>query len=118
MLQEQQRAVVDARRAGTEAPVEALVLVLVFDEILFWFPLHAKGRVGEHVVKLFVRVAVVRHEITGHALGVLDTQGVAVDEVVDGLVLDQQVGAAERVGLGVVFLAEQFDVGIRVLALV
>ena len=67
-------------------------------------------------MKALVGMAVLGHKSVGLVFGILDAQGVAVDQVVDRLVLDQQVRAADGVGLGIVFLAEQFNVGIRVQA--
>ena len=56
--QEEQRAVIDARQAGAESSLEAELVVLLGDVVLLRLPLHAKGRIGQHVVKLLVRVAV------------------------------------------------------------
>ena len=66
-------------------------------------------------MEFFIWVTVVRHKAVGLVLGVLDAQRVAVDQVVDRLILDQQVGATDGIGLGVVFLAKQLNVRIRVL---
>jgi len=97
--------------------IEALLRAFLFDKIFFRFPFHAEGRVGEHVMKLSGGVAIVGHEVARKPFGVLDAEGVAIHQVVDGLVLDQEIGATDGVSLGVVFLAEQFDVRIRVLFL-
>jgi hypothetical protein len=67
-----------------------MCLELIAHETFFGLPFHAKGRVGKHVVKLLARVAIVRHEVA-RLFGILQAQGVAIDHVVDGLVLDQQV---------------------------
>ena len=52
VLEEQERAVVDARQAGAEPAAEALVLVLSFGSVLHRLPLHAERRIGQHVVEL------------------------------------------------------------------
>jgi hypothetical protein len=57
--QEEQRAVGHTRQAGAEAAVVALLLVLLADFLLDLLPLHAEGRVGEHVVELLASVAIV-----------------------------------------------------------
>ena len=93
MQQEQQRAVGDARQAGAEAAVEALLLVLLADFLLDLLPLHAEGRIGEHVVEFLPRMAVVGERVAEHDVG-------------DILALDQHVGLADGVGLGVELLAE------------
>ena len=51
VLEEEERAVVDAGQAGAEATVEAELLVLVLDLLLDLLPLDAEGRVGEQVVE-------------------------------------------------------------------
>ena len=111
--QEEQRAVIDARQAGTEASVEAKLLVLLGDVVLLRLPLHAEGRIGQHVVELLVRVAVAIDEAF---LGLAGAEGVAEDDVLHVLALDHEIGAADGVGLGVVFLAEEFEVGAGVQA--
>ena len=58
--QEQQRAVADARQAGAEAAVEALLLGFLADLLLDLLPLHAERRIGEHVVEVLARQAVGR----------------------------------------------------------
>jgi hypothetical protein len=64
--QEQHRAVRHPRQAGAEAAVEALVEVLLAHVLLDLLPLHAEGRVGEHVVELGVGVAVVGQRVADH----------------------------------------------------
>ena len=46
-MEEQERAVVDARQAGAEAAVEALLLVLALDHVVLRLPLDAEGRIGQ-----------------------------------------------------------------------
>ena len=89
--QEQQRAVADARQAGAEAAVEALLLGFLADLLLDLLPLHAEGRIGEHVVEVLARQAVVGERV-------------AEDDVGDVLPLDEHVGLADGVGLGVELL--------------
>ena len=91
MQQEQERAVADTRQAGAEATVVALLFGLLADDGFDLLPLHAEGRVGEGVVKHLARQAVGR-------------QGVAKDDVGNVLALDQHVGLADGIGLGVEFL--------------
>ena len=81
------------------------------DMILFRFPFHAERRIGGHVVKMFVRVAVA---VALAFLGAAGSQGIAEDHVVDVFALDHQVGTANGEGFRVVFLSEQFDVGLVV----
>ena len=107
MLQEEQGAVVDARQAGAEAAAEAEGVALALDVALLLLPLHAEGRVGEHVVEgplLAVGVAV--EAVLG--------EGVAEDDVVGVLALDQHVGLADRPGFVVPVLAVEMRVGVGV----
>lgn len=101
MQKEEQRAVVDARQARPEAAVETELVVLLLDELLLRLPFDAEGRIGHHVVEGLAGVAV-----AGFAVA----ERIAVDDIIDGLVLDEHVGAADGVGLGVVVLAEQCQV--------
>ena len=81
--QEEHRAIADARQAGAEAAVEALLScsgARPFD----LFPFHAEGRVGQHVVELTAAVAVVAERIAG-------------DDVGHVLALDEHVGLADGV---------------------
>jgi hypothetical protein len=100
VLQEQEGAVVDARQAGAEAAGEAFVAVLVLYGLLDLLPLHAEGRVGEHVVEALAGVAVVG-------------EAVAAGDVARVLGLEQHVRLADGEGL-VELLAEQLQVGLRV----
>ena len=85
------------------------------DVVLFRFPLHAKGRIRQHVVKTLVRVAVAVNEAV---FGFAGAQGVAKGDVLDVLTFDHEVGAADGVGLGVVLLAEKLQVGTGVQAFI
>ena len=51
-------AVDRARQAGTEAAVEAVLLEFFANLLLDFLPLHAEGRIGEHVVEEFPEQAV------------------------------------------------------------
>ena len=82
--QEQQRAVRHARQAGAEAAAVALLLVLVADGLLDLLPLHAEGRVGQHVVEQLAEQAVVGQRVAEH-------------DVADVLAADQHVGLADGV---------------------
>ena len=101
MLEEEQRAVVDAGQPGAEAAAKALLLVLAADELLLGLPLHPEGRIGQHVVEL-----VPGEMVVGEAI--------AESDVLDLLALDHHVRAADGVGLGVVVLAEDLQAGIGV----
>ena len=54
VLQKQQGAVIDTRQASAETAGMAKVIVFVGDDFLGFFPVYAKGRVGEHVIKFFI----------------------------------------------------------------
>jgi hypothetical protein len=54
VLEEQERAIVDARQSGPEAAGKALLLVLLPDHLLHLLPLHPEGRVGDQVLGLLV----------------------------------------------------------------
>jgi hypothetical protein len=92
--QEQQRPVGHAGQAGAEAAGEAFLLVLGLANFLFdLLPVHAKGRVGEHVVELLAGEAVFRQRIAPH-------------DVLRVLALDEHVRLADGVGLVIQLLAE------------
>lgn len=91
MHQEQKRPVGHPRETRPEPPVEALLLVLGADRLLDLLPLHAERRIGQHVVELLMRMAIIR-------------QGVAENDVADVLPLDQHVRLADGVGLRVQLL--------------
>ena len=59
VLQEKQRAVVDARQASTEPAREAELVSFLHDLVLLLLPVHAEGRVGKEVVEGLPREAVV-----------------------------------------------------------
>jgi hypothetical protein len=106
VLQEEQRAVVDARQAGAEATAVAQGLGLVLDVPLLLLPLHAEGRVGQHVVEGALALGVAVEAVPG--------EGVAEDDVVGVLALDQHVSLADGPGLVVPVLAEQVGIGVGV----
>ena len=99
VLQEQQRAVVDARRARSEPALITQLVVLVLDVFLLLLPLHAEGRIGEHVIELFFGESV-------------PGERVREDDVVRILTLDEHVGLADSPRLVVPVLAEQQRVAV------
>src|SRR5690606_22396939 len=100
VLQEEQRAVVDARQPGAEAAVVAESLGFVRDVLLLLFPLHAEGRIGEHIVEgALLALGVAVEAVLG--------EGVAEDDVVGVLAFDEHVGLADRPGFVVPVLPEQ-----------
>jgi len=109
--QEKQRPVIDAREAGAEASIETEVIVLLRDVVFLRLPLHAEGRIGQHVVEFFIWVAIAVGEAF---LGFAGAKGVAVDDEASVFALDHEIGAADGVGLRVILLAEEFDVGARI----
>jgi hypothetical protein len=101
--QEEERAIAHARQAGAEASVEALLLGLLPDFLLDLLPLHPERRIRQHVVEVFA----------GQTVG---REGVAEDDVGDVLALDEHVGLADGVGLGVQLLAIHDETGVWVQA--
>ena len=105
MLEEEERAVVDARRASAEAPAEAERVALLLDVALLLLPLHAERRIGEHVVERpFLAVAGPVETVLG--------EGVAQDDGVGILALDEHVGLADCPGFVVPVLAEELGLGV------
>ena len=101
VLKEEERAVVDGREPGAEPARKAHGPVLALDRLLLVLPFDAEGRVGHQVVEAFALEAVP---------GLAVAQCVAEHDVGRVLVLDEHVGAADRPGLVVVFLAEQGEI--------
>ncbi len=99
--QKQHGAVTHARQAGAESAVISLLLVLFANLLLDLFPFHAKGRVGQHVIERLARVPVI-------------TQRVAEGDVGNILPLDDHVGLADGVRLGVEFLPKHGESGFGV----
>jgi hypothetical protein len=81
------------------------LLVLLFDQGFLGLPFNAKWGIGQHIVERLARVAI-------GALAV--TKGVTEDNVINRLVLDQHIGTANRVGLRVIVLAIQCEMGLRI----
>ena len=107
VLEKEERAVVHARRARAEAPAEAKGVALLFDVALLLLPLHAEGRVGEHVIEgPFLAV--------GGAVKAVLGEGVAEDDVIGVLALDEHVGLADGPGFVVPVLAEELRLGVGV----
>ncbi len=92
MQQEQQRAVRDPGQPRPEAAGVALEGMFVLDLLLDLLPVDAERRIGEHVIEM-------------PAMELVAGQGVAEFDVADLLALDQHVGLADGVALGVEFLA-------------
>ena len=107
MLEEKQGAVVDARQASAKAALIAQRRSLALDVLLLLLPLHAKRRIGQHVVKGVLPVLLVVRK------GVL-CEGVAEADVVGVFALDEHVGLANRPCLVVPVLAEQEGLGLVV----
>ena len=101
MHQEQQRSIAHPRQAGTEAAGVAQVAVLGVHRFLHHLPLHAEGRVGQAVV-----------EALGGQLVVAER--VAQLQVAHVVALDQLVGHADGVGLGVQLLRVGHDARVGV----
>ncbi len=99
MEQKKQRAIGDARQSGAKTAVVPLLGGFLADFFFDLLPLHAEGRIGEHVIKVFA----------GQAVG---GERVAEDDVGDVLTLDQHVGFADGVGLRVQLLAVHDQSGI------
>ena len=107
MLQEEQRPVVDARGARAKAPGKTEGVGLLVDVFLLLLPFHAKGGIGQHVVE-GPPVAV---GVTVKAVG---GEGVAEDDIVGVLALDQHVGLAHRPSFVVPVLAVKVRAGVAV----
>ena len=107
VLEEEERAVVHAGRARAEAPAKAEGVALVLDVALLLLPLHAEGRIGEHVVEgPFLAISGAVEAVLG--------EGVAEDDGVGVLALDEHVGLADGPSFVVPVLAEELGLGIGV----
>ena len=107
MLEEEQRAVVDAWQAGAETAVVAERFGLLLDVAALLLPLHAEGGIGEHVVEGPPSAPVV-------VLEGVPREGVPEADVVVVLALDEHVGLADRPRLVVPVLPEEVEVRFRV----
>ena len=56
--EKQQRTVGYARQARPESAIESLLLIFLTDFFFYLLPFHTKGRIGKHIVKLLMGVAV------------------------------------------------------------
>ena len=65
-------------------------------------------------MELLLLVAIVRHEAVIFVLGVFHAQGIPIDQVINGFILDQEVRATDGVGFRIVLLTKQLDMSIRV----
>ena len=106
VLEEKQLAVGDARQARAEASFRAKCLRLFPYRVLVLLPVHAVGRIGQHVVKRFPPVRIVRQRVAeGYLLGVVaghqhvrfaDTEGLAVQLLAEQLDADRGVELLQR----------------------
>ena len=101
MQQKQQRAVGHTRQAGAKAAIKAFEAVFVGNVAFDLFPVHAKGRVGEHVVELA-------------GVEVVVGERVAQLDVADILPFDEHVGLADGVAFGVQLLTKGAHDGLGV----
>jgi hypothetical protein len=99
----QQRAVADARQAGTEPAIETLLGKFLADFLFDLFPFHAERRIGKHVVEKFSQQAVVGKRV-------------AEDDIGDVLPLDEHVGFANGVGFRIQLLPIHDEPGARIQA--
>ena len=99
MLQEEQRAVVHARKPCPETALESELVVLALDLILLPLPVHAEGGIGEEVVE-----GLALEPVLGQAVAEADVVSASV--VVD--LLHQHVGG--RGGEGAVVVVLPVDV--------
>ena len=91
MQQKQERAIADARQAGTEPAIESLLGKFLADDGFDFFPFHAERRIGEAVVKSF-------------PMQTIGGKRVAENNVGDVLPLDEHVGLANGVGFWIQLL--------------
>ena len=93
MLQEEELAVGNTRRARAEPPGMALIGGFRLDRVLILLPVHAIGRIGQHVVELAVPVRIIGKRIAeGDLFGVVAR--------------DQHIGLADAEGFAVELLPE------------
>jgi len=83
--QEEKAPVAYLRQAGAKAASESAFFVLGLKLLLNLLPLHPERRIGDEIVELIVRQAVM-------------TEGVALDDVLHIGTLDEHVGLADGVG--------------------
>src|SRR5207248_954396 len=81
VLKKKQRAIVNAWRTRTKAPLKTESVTLLFDEALLLLPLNAKRRIGQHVIELLIRKTVFRKRV-------------AQNDVIGILAFDEPVGLA------------------------
>ena len=86
MQEKEQRAVINARQAWAEASLKAEGLMLLLHRWQLVLPVHTKGGIGQHVVKLFGLVLVL-------ALAV--AQRVAQSDIFHVFAFDEHVGTAD-----------------------
>ena len=96
VLQEQQCAVVDPRRARAKAADKALLVVFAHHFLLLALPIHAKGWVGQEVVEALAEKLIVHQRVSELYVGGFWVFGVAAH---------QQVRRCHRIGALVEVLA-------------
>jgi len=101
VLEEEQRAVVHARESGAEAAFVAEDFVFLFDGGGLLLPVHAEGRIGEEVVEFVRAELVVGERVAEPNFAVL-------------VAFDEEVGGGDGKGALVVVLAEDPELGLRV----
>ena len=99
--QKQQRTVADTRQAGAEATVKSLLFGFLADFLFDFLPLNAERRIGEHVVE----------HLAVQAVG---GKRIAENDVGDVLALDEDVGLADGIGLGVQLLSVHDHPGVGI----
>ena len=107
VLKEEQRPVVDAWQTGPEAAFVTECVAFLLDVLLLLLPLHAEGRIGQHIVEgPFFAGAVPRKPVLG--------KGVAPGNVVCVFAFDEHVGLADRPRLVIPVLAVHHRTGLGV----
>ena len=101
MQQKQERAVTDPRQTRSETAVEPGLFGFLADLLLDFLPLHAKRRIGEHVIEVFPSESVVG-------------EGVSKNDIRDVLPLNQHIRLTDCVRLGIKFLPVHDEAGVGV----
>ena len=101
MLQEQETAVVDPRETSAETAGETQSRMLALHRLGHHLPLDAERRVGQQIIETLALVLVVVETVAETDIGSL-------------LTLDEHVGTASGVSLGVQLLAEHSQTSLRV----
>ena len=88
MEQKEQRPIAHPWQTGAEAAAKTFDHVLLFNRALDLLPIHAKGRIREHIVELVAGKLVI-------------AEGVAQLDAAHILPLDQHIALADRITLRV-----------------